>query len=182
MLLVAAAGLVALAAACTPGRTTPGTAKTSVTPSQLTTTARTRSAFQAYRACLAAHGVTLPSPPIRAAEPGSSPSARPPESLQASHPAFRHGFLATADPTIAAALRACASVAPSVRPAVSQVTFDAFKSCMKDNGVTIEAGDPAQALRDLDRSDPRTAAALRICQPILGSGMRPAPSPTPAAS
>jgi len=61
--------------------------------------------------------------------------------------------------------------------AISATTFAAFKSCMSDNGVTITATDPQAALRSLDRSDAKTAAALKVCDPILG---RPTTSPTPS--
>jgi len=62
---------------------------------------------------------------------------------------------------------------------------------MSDNGVTITSTDPQTAMRGLDRTDAKTAAALKICQPILGQGAgssaaaasgAPAPSVTPAAS
>ena len=45
---------------------------------------------------------------------------------------------------------------------------------MSDNGVAIIATDVQQALRSLDRTDPKTAAALKICQPILGQAGSPA--------
>ncbi len=55
---------------------------------------------------------------------------------------------------------------------------------MSDNGVTITVTDPTQAIRSLNRSDAKTAAALKICQPILGTqgAGSGAPSPGPAAS
>jgi hypothetical protein len=70
---------------------------------------------------------------------------------------------------------------------VSATTFAAFKSCMSDNGVTITATDPQQGLRGLDRTAATTIAALKVCQPILGSAGAtgsgaPAVAPTPSAS
>jgi hypothetical protein len=66
---------------------------------------------------------------------------------------------------------------------ISATTFAAFKSCMSDNGVTITSTDPQAAVRGLDRTDAKTAAALKICQPILGQGAgAPTPSASPAAS
>jgi hypothetical protein len=56
---------------------------------------------------------------------------------------------------------------------------------MSDNGVTITSTDPQAAVRGLDRTDAKTAAALKICQPILGQGAAsgaPTPSASPAAS
>ena len=85
-------------------------------------------------------------------------------------------------------MQACASLRPQGgfggfggRRQISATTFAAFKSCMTDNGVTITATDPQQGIRGLNRSDPKTAAALKVCQPILGQGGAP-PSPNPAAS
>ena len=82
-------------------------------------------------------------------------------------------------------MQACQSLAPQGGfgggfgrggATISAATFAAFKSCMSDNGVTITQTDPQQALRSLNRSDAKTAAALRVCNAILG---RPSASPTP---
>lgn len=100
------------------------------------------------------------------------------------------GFLRSADPSVRAAMQACESLAPQGgfgfgagfgggrgSGAISATTFAAFKSCMSDNGVTITQTDPQQALRSLNRTDAKTAAALKVCDPILG---RPTTSPTPS--
>jgi hypothetical protein len=99
------------------------------------------------------------------------------------------GFLGSADPSTRAAMQACQSLAPEGGfgggfgggrggGAISATTFAAFKSCMSDNGVTIAQTDPQQALRSLNRSDAKTAAALKVCDPIIG---RPTTSPTPSS-
>jgi hypothetical protein len=85
-------------------------------------------------------------------------------------------------------MQACQSLAPQGGFAggfgrgggatISATTFAAFKSCMSDNGVTITETDPQQALRSLNRADAKTAAALKVCQPIIG---RPSPSPSPTS-
>jgi hypothetical protein len=49
---------------------------------------------------------------------------------------------------------------------------------MSDNGVTITQTDPQTALRDLNRADAKTAAALKVCQPILG---QPTATPSPSS-
>jgi hypothetical protein len=86
------------------------------------------------------------------------------------------------------ALAACASLQPAggfggFGPGggrnISAATFAAFKSCMSDQGVTISTTDPQQATRGLDRNDPKTAAALKVCQPILGQLPK---SPLPSSS
>jgi hypothetical protein len=95
----------------------------------------------------------------------------------------------TADPSFQAAQQACASLAPQggfgrgADGGISATTFTAFVSCMKDNGVTITATNPQQGLRSINRSDAKTAAALRICQPILGQRTgAPAGGPSPISA
>jgi len=56
---------------------------------------------------------------------------------------------------------------------------------MSDNGVTITSTNPQTAIQGLDRNDAKTAAALKVCQPILGQGAgsgAATPSASPAAS
>jgi len=62
---------------------------------------------------------------------------------------------------------------------------------MSDNGVPITGTDAQTVLRGLNRSDAKTAAALKVCQPVLGqafsqgqggpAGGAPLPSSAPAA-
>jgi hypothetical protein len=203
-----AIGCVALAlvvAACAGGSSKTASTATSapaVSPSVSSASSGTASPsarrtvdFAAYTACLAQHGVTVPS-----FSPGTRPSgsfSRPPGGFSRSPGSSRGpgggggfgGFGGSANPSTAAARAACASLLPAgaVGPGtrtISAATFAAFKSCMSDNGVTITVTDPTQAVRSLNRSDAKTAAALKICQPILGTqgaGSR-APSPASAAS
>jgi hypothetical protein len=159
--------------------------------------ARGTADFAAYTACLAQHGVTVPS-----FSPGARPSgsfSRPPGGFSRSPGGSRGpgggggfgGFGGSADPSTAAARAACASLLPTGAfgggRTISATTFAAFKSCMSDNGVTITVTDPTQAVRSLNRSDAKTAAALKICQPILGTqgtqgSGAPSVTPPPAAS
>lgn len=171
-----------------------------------TTSATGNERDQAYTACLTQHGVTLPTFSGRAFPSGSfsrrprptGSFVRPTGSFSRPPGGFGGGFLgsATADPSTPAARQACASLRPTGgfgrnggsgggQGAISATTFAAFTSCMSDNGVTITSSDPAAALRALNRADPKTAAALKVCQPILGSaaarGSAPASSaPTPS--
>ena len=41
---------------------------------------------------------------------------------------------------------------------------------MSDNGVPVSGTDAQAVLRGLNRSDAKTAAALKVCQPVLGQG------------
>ncbi len=150
--------------------------------------------FAAYTACLRQHGVTVPSF-SRSARPSGSFSrppggfSRPPGGFSGP-PGGGDGFggFGSANPSNSAAQAACASLLPAGAVAgnrtISATTFAAFKSCMSDNGVTITSTDPQTAVRGLDRTDAKTAAALKICQPILGQGTggTPTPSASPAAS
>jgi hypothetical protein len=52
---------------------------------------------------------------------------------------------------------------------------------MSDQGVTITTTDPQQATQGLDRNDPKTAAALKVCQPIIGQ-LPKSPLPTSSAT
>ena len=159
---------------------------------------RNTAAIAAYTACLQQHGVTLPSF-SRGARPsgGFSPPpggfSRPPGASGAPGDGRAFGgFGGSADPSTAAARAACASLLPAGGfgggrgAAISATTFAAFKSCMADKGVTITVTDPQQALRALDRTVAATAAALKVCQPILGTGAAasgpPAAAPTPSAA
>jgi hypothetical protein len=152
--------------------------------------------FRAYTACLSQHGVKVPTFSGRAFPSGSRrprpsgsfvrPSgsfSRPPGGFGGAGGGFG-GFLgsATADPATQAAMKACANLLPQGGFArdgqggqggtISATTFAAFKSCMSDNGVTIATTDPQTGLRELNRIDPKTAAALKICQPIIGAAGR----------
>jgi hypothetical protein len=161
-------------------------------------------AFAAYTACLAQHGVTVPSF-SRGARPSGSFSrpagtfSRPPGGFSRAPGASRGpggggfggagGFLGSPNPSTSAARAACASLLPAGAVGggrtISATTFAAFKSCMSDNGVTITTTDPQQAMQGLDRTDPKIAAALKVCQPILGQGQQGVASgapPTPGAA
>jgi len=156
---------------------------------------RNGAAFTAYTACLAQHGVTVPS--FSAGARPSGTFSRPPGGFSRSPGASRgpgggggFGGFGSPDPSTSAARAACASLLPAGAfgpgtRTISATTFAAFKSCMSDNGVTITSTNPQTAMQGLNRSDAKTAAALKICQPILGqgAGSRAAtPSPSPAAS
>jgi len=213
-MFVATAGLVGVAvlvAACgggstkasSTGSTTPAVSPAvSATPSPAAIAAgtagpgdRNGADFAAYRACLQQHGVTLPS-----FSPGARPSgsfSRPPGGFSRPPGASRgpggdgggFGGFGSPNPSTSAAQAACASLAPAGGfgggRTISATTFAAFKSCMADKGVTITVTDPQQALRALDRTVAATAAALKVCQPILGTGAAsgpPAAAPTPSAA
>ena len=196
-LLVSACGGGTSKAASTASSTPAVSPSVSAAPSSggASPNARGTADFAAYTACLAQHGVTVPSV-SRGPRPSGSFS-RPPGGFSRPPGASGGpggggggfgGFGGSADPSTAAARAACASLLPTGAfgggggRTISATTFAAFKSCMSDNGVTITVTDPTQAVRSLNRSDAKTAAALKICQPILGTGAAGSGAPTPAAT
>jgi len=191
-LLVSACGGGTSKAASTASSTPAVSPSVSTAPSSggANPNARGTANFAAYTACLAQHGVTVPS-----FSPGARPSgsfSRPPGGFSRPPGASRGpgggggfgGFGGSADPSTAAARAACASLLPTGAfgggRTISATTFAAFKSCMSDNGVTITVTVPTQAVRSLNRSDAKTAAALKICQPILGTGAAGSGAQTPS--
>jgi hypothetical protein len=213
MAITAGSGCVALLVAACGGGSTKASSTASTTPAvspavSATPTAapnsaagsagpggRNGAAFAAYTACLAQHGVTVPSFSAGARPSGSF--SRPAGGFSRSPGASRgpggggggFGGFGSPNPSTSAARAACASLLPAGAfgpgtRTISATTFAAFKSCMSDNGVTITSTDPQTAIRGLERSDAKTAAALKICQPILGQGAggTPTPSASPAAS
>ena len=155
---------------------------------------RNTAGFAAYTACLVQHGVTVPS-----FSPGARPSgsfSRPAGGFSRPPGASRGpgggggGRFGSPDPSTSAARAACASLLPAGAfgpgtRTISATTFAAFKSCMSDNGVTITSTNPQTAIQGLNRGDAKTAAALKVCQPILGQGAgsgATTPSASPAAS
>ena len=142
----------------------------------------------------AATGSTTPaaSPAVSAATSSAGGSDRPRNTAAiAAYTACLQQHGVTVPSFSRGARAACASLLPAGGfgggrgAAISATTFAAFKSCMADKGVTITVTDPQQALRALDRTVAATAAALKVCQPILGTGAAsgpPAAAPTPSAA
>ncbi|GAA0385287.1 hypothetical protein Acor_48580 [Acrocarpospora corrugata] len=64
------------------------------------------------------------------------------------------------------AMEACQSLMPSGGPGrrgnSDDSALNAFRSCMKDNGV-----DQVRGLQDLDQADPKVAKALEKCRPLM---------------
>ena len=196
-LVSAAAGIAAvgLIAGCSSsGSSTPAADATSAAASA-------NSGYAAYAACLSQHGVKLPSGGAFGAgrrthaagsyTPGVRPSGRP----SGGAGGFGGFGGASADPTMAAAEQACASD----RPTGAAVGFGgaggfgggssrltAFRSCMTQQGETLPTARPtavstatgdARYLDGLNPTDPKVAAALKVCEPLI-----PTASPKATAS
>jgi len=148
--------------------------------------------MEAYRDCLAQHGVKLPG-----FSPGAHPSGRPtdrPSARPSGRPSggFRGGFGgASADPETQKAAQACASVRPAFHApggagGADSSAVQAFRSCLEDHGVTLPSTSPTSTTRPrggggffgpaLDTSDPKVSKAYDTCKPLLPQ--RPTPSST----
>lgn len=191
-LVSAAAGIAAvgLIAGCSSSSSTGTTA-------DATSAASAASGYSAYTACLTQHGVTLPSRGAfgagrRTHAAGSyTPGARP----SGGAGGFGGFGGASANPTMAAAIQACASDRPTgaaggfgggggFSGGSSRLT--AFRSCMTQQGEALPTTRPtavstatgsARYLNGLNPSDPKVAAALKVCDALI-----PTASPKATAS
>jgi hypothetical protein len=205
-LLVTGAALVLLAvSAC--GGSSSGSDSTSAVPAPAASGRAVgngpsgRPDFTAYRDCMAKNGVTLPDFGQRGA-PGGQGSGAPSSFPTAFPSAFPSGDAGAPggqggpggpggfalpdgvdQATFDKAQTACASLQPQIgnRAGGGQIAataLAAFKSCLSDHSVTV--GDSQDWFRQLDRTDPKVAAALKTCAPLLpqpgGGGIPPAAS------
>jgi hypothetical protein len=211
-LAVGATGVVLALAGCSGGgKNTPAASSTPAASASASAApasggqAGGGAAFAQYQDCLRAHGAPVPSFSPGTRRPGSgAPTgtfSRPPGGFGGSRGPGGFGLNgdASANPTFAAAIEACASVRPSGGfggagggRTLSAATLAAFASCMSDNGVPVTGTDAQTVLRGLNRGDAKTAAALKVCQPIIGQAFgqqqaapaasgSPLPSSAPAA-
>ncbi|NUU25854.1 MAG: hypothetical protein HOV68_30765 [Streptomycetaceae bacterium] len=144
---------------------------------------------QAYRDCMTANGVTLPAGSAGpgggrpsgsgmpdGGNPGGMPSGRPsgmPSGRPSGMPSGQPGDRAnprTTDPAWQKAEQACASLRPqhpsgSAAPSVnaSDSAVRAYTSCLQDHRIQV----PDAGVSALNRNDPQTAEALKVCEPLL---------------
>jgi hypothetical protein len=132
--------------------------------------------MQAYRDCLSQHGVNLPS---------GRPGGRPSGGFGGGNGGggFGGGVFggASPNPTMQAAMQACASLRPKGgfgggRGGFNSSAMAAFASCMKDHGVTLPTNG---GFRALNTADAKTAAAYDTCKPLLPTR---SPGASPSAS
>ncbi|HET9170830.1 MAG TPA: hypothetical protein VFN97_15440 [Actinospica sp.] len=145
--------------------------------------------YSAYASCLSRHGVKLPS---GGAFAGGRRSHSPGAGF--TRPAGGGGFgggLASADPTMAAAMQACAALRPTGGAGFGGGTrLAAFRSCMAQQGETVPTARPTAAatsrptgdaryLGGLNPADPKVAAALKVCEALIPtSSARPGATST----
>ncbi|WP_053730205.1 hypothetical protein [Streptomyces sp. WM6378] len=144
--------------------------------------------MDAYRQCLAQHGVTMAPRPSGSGRPEGA--GRP--SGAARRPGAGGGFGgfgggASADPAQRQAAQACASQRPQFngRGGGDSTAMKAFTSCLNDHGVVLPSASPGAGggMRGLNTSDPKSAQAFAVCKALLPQRHSGAPSPsaTPAA-
>ncbi len=176
-------GGVLLLAACGGGGSHAGAAtnSTSTTPDGRGPGGGFRSALTAFRDCMASQGVTLPQRTPRSTVPGETrPSFTPGSGFPGGGGFGGGGFgarfatrpagLNVSDSKYAAAYNACKSKLPSFNGNgggfLNNSAFQAYFSCLKDHGVTIDANN----FRSINRSDPKVQAAMTTCRPLLPQG------------
>ncbi|MBR7832318.1 hypothetical protein KDL01_03560 [Actinospica durhamensis] len=155
------------------------------------------SAYSAYESCLSEHGVKLPSGGYggfgrRSAGAGgftARPTDRPSGGFGGG---FGGGGFASADPSMAAAMQACASDRPTGgfggfgggNGAAGGTRLAAFRNCMSQQGEALPTTRPtdlasasgdARYLEGLSTADPKVAQALSVCKALIPTG-------TPTAS
>jgi hypothetical protein len=181
VLVAGLVGVVALAG-CGGGSSKAKTSPTTVASASSQGSGANRQALQAYRTCLQQHGVTFGgrgngrggndgtggNDGNGAAGNGQPPVSRPP--LSAADQAKRR-----------AAQQACQSKLPSGFAQQRQQDLAAYRSCLKDHGVTLPAttdgtgGGPGGfggggGLAGVNRNDPKFQAANKTCAPLLPAG------------
>jgi hypothetical protein len=164
---VAVAGSGGLVAAC-------GSANSNTTPTNAQPSGG--NAMTKYLDCLRSNGVNVPevnpsNRPRPSARPSGAPrpSGSPGEGRRGGFPGGGFGglFGSTApsgvpQETWDKARQACASLQPSFNPqGRDNGAFAAYRNCLSDHGVTVNG--PGQAF---NTADPKTAAALKACEPL----------------
>jgi hypothetical protein len=165
-------------AACGGGGSSSGSAASTGTNGTSTTPgagATRTAALQKFTQCLKDNGVT---PPQRRPGPGGKGRG-----------GYGGGF--RADPKLQKALQACAKLRPQGAGgfggrggrqgrggAGAQQSIEAFTpylNCLKDAGLPVKVSDGFNALRNLERDDPKVQTALKSCQPKIPQRPRGAP-------
>ncbi|MFF4368365.1 hypothetical protein [Streptomyces sp. NPDC001594] len=134
----------------------------------------------AYRECLARHGVTPAPRPSGSRGPGGGPGGWG----EGSHGPGRGP---SADPRRQEAAQACASLRPQFGGGRGRggggdgSAMKAFTGCLKDHGVVLPSASPnAPGTRGFPTSDPASAQAFETCKALLPQ--RPHTTPTPGTT
>ncbi|WP_405761146.1 hypothetical protein [Streptomyces sp. NBC_00045] len=148
-------------------------------------------AMDAYRQCLAQHGVTMAPRPSGSGRPSNGtrgPGAGGGPGGWGGGASAGAGRGPSADPQRREATQACADLRPQFNgrggPGGDGSAMKTFTSCLKDHGVVLPSASPnAPGTRGVPTSDPQSAQAFETCKALLpqrgGQGSpRPDASPT----
>ena len=137
-------------------------------------------ALSAYTQCLSQHGVTLPSGGFGGRRTRSPGAGFTPGAGRSYGGFGGAGAFASANPTMAAAMQACASLRPTGAAGFGggSTRLTAFRSCMTQQGEAVPTTRPtavptsvatgdARYLNGLNPSDPKVAAALAVCKALI---------------
>ncbi|MFK0046355.1 hypothetical protein ACIQU4_20085 [Streptomyces sp. NPDC090741] len=159
---LAACGL--LLAGCSSGA---GAASTAASASASAPPSPDAKAMDAYRQCLAQHGVTMSPRPTGTRGPGAGAGGWGGAS-------GGPGRRASADPQRNEATQACADLRPQFNGrgggpgGGDSSAMKAFTSCLKDHGVALPSATPnAPGTRGFPTSDPQSAQAFETCRALL---------------
>jgi hypothetical protein len=153
----------------------PAFAATSPSPAPTHSTGANGANRQAFRACLAQHGIKLPARPSGQAQPTRAPG----QGFGQGRPNFKLPSGVTQQ-QFQSAMQACGGGFGGFAhgggfggagKGVNSSAFAAFTSCMKDHGVTLPTpgAKPSGKLGGINRQDPAVKAAMKICGALLPS-------------
>ncbi|MFJ3201528.1 hypothetical protein [Streptomyces sp. NPDC086989] len=187
-LVLSACGLVL--AGCSSGSGGSGAVNTAAGASASASASPDAKAMDAYRQCLARHGVTMAPRPSGSGRP--SGGTRGP-GAGGGPGGWGGGRGASADPQRSQAAQACADLRPQFNgrgggPGGDGGAMKAFAGCLKDHGVVLPSASPnapgtGTGMRTIPTSDPQSAQAYETCKALLPQrgdqgGPRPGASPS----
>ncbi|MFE5540925.1 hypothetical protein [Streptomyces sp. NPDC056492] len=180
---LAACGL--LLAGCSSGA---GAVRTAASASASASSSPDAKGMDAYRQCMARHGVTMAPRPTGTRGPGGGGGNGGGGWGGASGGPGRR---ASADPQRSEATQACADLRPQFNgrgggPGGGDGgAMKAFTSCLKDHGVVLPSASPnAPGTRGFPTADPQSAQAFETCKALLPQRGQNTPQPgaSPSAS
>ncbi|MFF1339727.1 hypothetical protein ACFVYT_17765 [Streptomyces sp. NPDC058290] len=140
-------------------------------------------AMDAYRQCLAQHGVTMAPRPSGSGRPSGGTRGPGAGADGWGGASGGSGRGASADPQRREATQACADLRPQFNgrgggPGGDGSAMKAFSSCLKDHGVVLPSASPGGSpVRGLPTSDPQSAQAFETCKALLPQRGQKTPEP-----
>ncbi|MFE6846620.1 hypothetical protein [Streptomyces sp. NPDC057686] len=148
-------------------------------------------AMDAYRQCLARHGVTMAPRPSGSGRPSAGtrgPGGGGGSGGWGGGASAGPGRGASADPQRREATQACADLRPQFNgrgggPGGDGSAMKAFTSCLEDHGVVLPSASPGvPGMRGIPTSDPQSAQAYQTCKALLPQRGQNTPQPSVSPS